>query len=828
MLQIKLGRDFAFPEYKPNYPPTPDYKLVHVFAELKLYVSNKRLKGKAELRIKGTKKTTDVITLDAVDMELRSVLLNEQKLKFDYDGMKLTVYLPKPLKEDDEVKVTILYETKPRKGIYFILPEEYPDAKVPQVWTQGETQDNRYWLPIYDYPNMKCTSELIIYVPKGMKAVSNGVLIEHKDEGDWSIWHWKMDVPISTYLIAFAAADFDVVEEKFGDVLLQYYVPKGRKDDIPRSFSRTADIMKFFSEYTGVPYPYKKYAQACISEFTFGGMENTTITILTDRTLHDEKAHMDFESEPLVAHEMAHQWFGDLVTTKDWANIWLNESFATYFQALYTRHWKGDDEFVYELLQDLDAYLREYGERYSRPIVTRIFKLSMEVFDSHSYPKGALVLHTLKHLIGEDNFKKAVNLWLNKFKFNVADTEDLRKVFEEVYEQDLEWFFDQYVYNAGHPVLNVSYSWAEKDKLLKLTLAQKQGDDSLDVYRMPLDIVIKLGETTIKKQIFMNEKEMRLFLPLDSKPDYVCIDPEFKVFKVLNYELSPDELMKLLKSEYTYCKVLAARSLAKFRSSRVVKALKEFIETEKFWGVRVEAVKTLGVLKIDDALDALIDLEGKVKHPRVRRAVANALGNYKEEKAAKVLVKILENDNESYYVRQSAATSLGKTKWSGAFDYLKKVLNVPSHNYVITIGAIRGLSELGGDEAFKLIKEYTPKGKPTLVRAAAIVALARFPEKREAKDIIRDALFDDNFRIRVSAVLAIKELLDPTFLPLLDKLSREDLFERVQRYAREVANRIRKFIEKGTEYQKLREEIEKIKEENRKLLDTIGKLESKL
>ncbi len=326
----------------------------------------------------------------------------------------------------------------------------------------------------------------------------------------------------------------------------------------------------------------------------------------------------------------------------------------------------------------------------------------------------------------------------------------------------------------------------------------------------------------------MAEKEMRLLIPLDKKPDYVCVDPEFKVFKVLNYELPPDELMKLLKSEHIYCKILAARGLSKFRSSRVVKALKEFILNESFWGTQAEAVRTLGNLKLDDALNALIELEEKIKHPRVRRAIADALGNYKEEKAAKVLVKMLENNDESYYVRQSAATSLGKTRWDGAFEHLKKALDVPSHNYVITIGAIRGLSEIGGDEAFNVIKGYTKKGKPTLVRAAAIMALARFPEKKEAKETIQESLFDDNFRIRVSAVLAIKELLDPTFLPLLDKVSNEDLFERVRRYAREVATKIRKFMEKGAEYQKLREEIDKIREENRKLLDTVAKLEAKL
>jgi len=823
----KHGRDFAFPDYEPNYPRSPDYKLDHVKVDLKVYVYEKRIEGTAILRLKSNKEGLKFIDIDAVDMTIHQVKMEETPLDFIYDGKKLLIELHRELKLDETIEISISYSAKPKKGLYFVLPNKYYPDIVPQVWSQGETEDNRYWIPLYDYPNVKCTSELIIHAPKEFTVVANGKLVETKEEEDWKIWHWVMDKPHSTYLIAIAIGIFDVEEDEVDGIPLYYYVPKGRKDDIKRSFQRTPDIIKFFAEYTGVPYPWDKYAQVCVSEFIYGGMENTTLTILTDMTLHDEKAHMDFESEPLVAHEAVHQWFGDLVTTKDWANIWLNESFATYFQSLYTRKWKGEEEFIYELLRDLDSYLQEYNTRYSRPIVTRVYKYSVEVFDAHSYPKGALVLHTLKTIVGEDVFRRIVKTFLERYKYGNADTEDFRKVVEEITRKDFEWFFDQYVYNAGHPVLTISHSWDPEIKALKVTIKQTQKEDCWDVYKLPLVIEIKTDKERERKTFWIEQKEQTFYIPLEEKPKRICFDPEFTIFAVLKIEQGLEQWIDQLTCEHVYCRLLAARALAKFKSSKAIEALKKAVIEDVFWGVSAEAAISLGKIGGEEALDALIEVEEKATHPKVRRAIAKALGNFKEEKAAEVLTKILTNDEESYYVRSEAATSLGKTKWEKAFEYLKKALEIPSHNHVITIGAIRGLSELGGDEAFNLIKENTKLGKPTLVRAAAIIALARFPEKKETFDLIMDASGDWNYRIRSAAVRAAREMMDARLLPMLDKLASEDLDERIVRAARETAAKIRKHMEKGTEYQKLREEIEKIREENRRLLDRISKLEMK-
>ncbi len=823
----KHGRDFAFPDYGPNYPRSPDYKLEHVKVQLRVHIFEKRIEGIATLRLKSNKDGLKYIDLDAVDMTIHWVKREGTILDYSYDGEKLVIYLDQPLKIDEIVEVSISYEAKPKKGLYFVLPDKYYPDRVPQVWSQGETEDNRYWIPLYDYPNVKCTSELIVTVPKEFTVISNGKLLEVKEEGEWKTWHWLMDKPHTPYLIALAIGLFDVKEDEVDGIPLQYYVPRGRKDDIERTFARTPDIIRFFSEYLDFRYPWDKYTQVCVSEFIYGGMENTTLTILTDLTLHDEKAHMDFESEPLVAHEAVHQWFGDLVTTKDWANIWINESFATYLQSLYTRHWKGKDEFVYELLRDLDTYLREYNMRYSRPIVTRVYKYSSEVFDAHSYPKGALVLHTLNSIVGEETFRKILKTFLERYQFKNADTEDFRKIVEEVTRKDFEWFFDQFVYNAGHPVLSISYSYDPEAKALKITIKQTQKDDCWDEYRLPLETEIATKNGKITRTFWIEKKEQIFYIPLEEKPEKVCFDPEFKIFAVLRIEQGLEQWINQLKCEHVYCRLLAARALAKFKSSKAIEALKQAVLEDPFWGVSAEAADTLGKIGGEEALNALIEVEQKVTHPKIRRAIARALGNFKEERAAEVLVKILTNDEESYYVRSEAATSLGKTKWEKGFDYLVKALEVPSHNHVITRGALRGLSELSGDKAFEIILDHTKLGKPTLVRADAIAALARFPEKKETVETIIEASKDENYRIRASAIRAAQEMMSPKLLPMLDKLAAEDLDERIRRLAREVATKIRRQLEKGVEYQKLREEIEKIREENRRLLDRIAKLEMK-
>lgn len=555
-----IGRNFVYPDYRIQFPRHYGYALRHLRAQVRIKANEKAIEGLAEYNV-DVPLGRGYIELDAAEMRIVSVKVDGQDARFEYDGRTLRVYL-----NPGSHMVQVSYETKPRKGLYFVLPDEHYRDRVPMVWTQGESEDNHYWIPIPDYPNIKFTSELLIIVPKTWTAVSNGVLVETRDLGNEVLWHWRLDKPHSAYLVALAAGEFEVVREDCDGVIIEHYVPRGYGDRARFSFYRTCDMIKFYSEYTGVKYPWPNYKHVAVSEFIYGGMENTTVTIVTDTTLHDEHAHCpgsrfpcpgmeDFTSDGLVAHELAHQWFGDYVTTKDWANIWLNEAFATYFEALYMEHAKGRDEFLYELYQNLRNYLNEYGNRYARPIVTRLYRDPEEVFDRHTYEKGSLVLHTLRNLLGDEVFRRGINLYLTRHAHGNADTEDLRKTLEEVSGQPLDWFFTQFVYSSGHPVIKYSWSYDPGNKLVKLSISQAQGDDSYPIYRLPLEFEIKYpsGKVDIFK-FELSEREATIYVPASERPQYICIDPQFKVgVKSVSADKGIEEAIAELSSENMPC-----------------------------------------------------------------------------------------------------------------------------------------------------------------------------------------------------------------------------------------------------------------------------------
>ena len=269
------------------------------------------------------------------------------------------------------------------------MPDKYYPAKHLEAWTQGETTEAKYWLPCIDHPRVKFSSEISVIVPIGFTAISNGRLLKVEKGGEKQIYHWSEANPHPAYLTSVVVGKY--IEMKDGKNLYCYVSPE-KSQDAPRSFEHTIDMVRFFEEYLATSYPYDKYSQVVVQDFVYGGMENSSCTILTQDTLHDEKAHIDFTSDYLVSHELAHQWFGDLVTCRDWQHIWLNEGFATYCEALYWEASRGKDEFQYYMMQTADDYLEEARTRYTRPIVTKIYKHPDDLFDRHTYEKGGCVL----------------------------------------------------------------------------------------------------------------------------------------------------------------------------------------------------------------------------------------------------------------------------------------------------------------------------------------------------------------------------------------------------------------------------------------------------
>uniref|UniRef100_UPI0025C4285D HEAT repeat domain-containing protein n=1 Tax=Caldivirga sp. UBA161 TaxID=1915569 RepID=UPI0025C4285D len=402
----------------------------------------------------------------------------------------------------------------------------------------------------------------------------------------------------------------------------------------------------------------------------------------------------------------------------------------------------------------------------------------------------------------------------------------LRKAMEEAYGEDLTWFFKQYVYSAGHPVLKVSWSWLPDESAIRLSVSQTQGDDSYPIYKIPLEVKVVYEGNSEVRLLNIEDKEHILHLNAPSKPKYICIDPKFKVFKVTQFDKPLEEAISELSDDDVMCRIEAINALAKNASPRAVEALALTIEKDPFWGVAVEAANALGKIGGELAKSELLRLLKRVTHPRVRRSIIDALGNFKgDAEVAKALLSIANDSKESDYVRYAALVSLGKLRIRDLEGELSKALDYGGFNYVITQGALRGLGELGTDSAFKIVLNYTEPSKPTLVRATAVMALGKFIDRREAIDRLIELARDDQFRVRFAVVATADEVKHPALLPILDELASRDLDGRIRRLAREVAKRIRDQLERGVEYQRLREEIEQIREEHRRIMEEIGKLE---
>lgn len=806
-----IGKNFAFPTYSRSYPRDIAYKLEHIRFDGEIDYAKKRLVASCTLSVSSL--TSQIVEFDAVNLDIAKVEVDGNPSVFTYDGKKLRVAISEPAGRH---AVGVQYSvTSPKKGLYFITPDDDHPEKPYQVWTQGESEDNRYWLPLYDYPNQKCTSEIVLTVPSGQYAVANGVLVETRElEGGRKSYHYVMDQPHSTYLIAFAAGEFEVATDRHGEIPLFYVVPKGRRDDIERSFSKTPKAMKFFEEFTGVRYPYKKYSQVCVTDFTYGGMENISATTLTERTLHDEVAHMDFDSDSLIAHELAHQWFGDFVTCKDWSHIWLNESFATFMQALFFREDRGVDEYYMDLISNLDSYLDEAAKRYIRPISTKFYSTPEEVFDRHAYEKGSLVLNSLMNLIGENTFRSGVKQYLERHSFSNAETDDFRKALENSSSKSLEWFFDQWVYQAGHPELKVQYNYEAESRLLKVDIEQTQED--LPAFTLPLKIVA--GE--VERTFWVREKRATFYLELEKQPEWVCVDPELSVPGSLRVEESIDSRIKKAKSDaHYYCRVHAIRSLSQ-QGERSISVLEEIALSDKSWGLSSEALRALGKVGTQAAYSAI---KRALSHsnPKVRRAAADALGNFRTKEALETLATLVDTE-KSYYVRAAAAKSLGRTKKEEAFELLLRLRSVKSHNDVIAAGSMEGLGELGLERCVSHLLDATLPKNSDQVRRAASQALSKYTANESVRTRLEELTRDRDFAVRIAAVRAIADAGERRLLSAIERTIAEDEDGRVVRSAKEAKRKLETLV--SDQIRELQERVERLEGENRELRSELEKI----
>ena len=415
------------------------YHVVHYKIDVSFDEQKKSVKGRTSITLVPFLPALQNVDLDAEQLNIEHVTLWGKPLQFSVLPRNLNISLDTSYSYHDTLTLVIDYSCTPKKGLYFVQPDSMAPNKPWQIWTQGEDMDNHFWFPCYDFPNDKATSEVFATVRNTYAAVSNGRLTSMKEDKAHGTrtFHWIQDFPHSSYLIMFAAGNYTVLHDSAGSVPLEYYVYPERLADAKASFAETPAIMKFFSSRIGIPFPWAKYAQVAIADFMYGGMENTSATTLIDDGIQlDSRTRVDQNAVGLIAHEMAHQWWGDVVTCKDWRHLWLNEGFASYFDPLYTEQSRGRDEFDFDMYHSQQAALNTDRSLGRKPIV------SVGSYTTNIYSRGADVLHMLRHTLGDDLFWRALHSYIVKYKFQPVETNDLKNAIEEVTGQNLQWFFD--------------------------------------------------------------------------------------------------------------------------------------------------------------------------------------------------------------------------------------------------------------------------------------------------------------------------------------------------------------------------------------------------
>ncbi len=836
---------FNLPGDPIQYPPELLWKTKHLILALEVDLDEKKVKGSVTHVIQILKDEITNIVFDSMGNQINSVILkekNNKNLDFFTTDENLTVLLERPYKKGMEITLIIEYECNdPSAGLYFISPDAAHPHKPKHLWSQNQDEDAKYWIPCHDHPHVKFTYEGIFTVKKGLLAISNGSLINTQEENEEKVtYHWKMEQPLPTYLITLVVGEFSKVElEPYKNTQVNFYVVPGREEEGRRSFGRTTEMIKAFSEKLGVDFPYPKYTQVAVTDFIFGGMENTTATTQTDRTLHDERAAIDFKSDGLVSHELAHQWFGDLLTCKHWSHAWLNESFATYMSAIWTEISEGKDDFLYEVYQDQQAYFSE-DKRYRRPIVHNRFEMPIDIFDAHLYPGGACRLHMLRRLIGEENWWRSLNVYLTKNAHGIVETVDLQRAIEEVIGDPLDWFFDQWLFKAGYPEIKAKYSYDPDNKVIHIQLKQAQKiTDLTPLFLHPITIsIIDDNENERRFVIRMKEPVYNLYVPLERPPVDIRIDPDYSLLMSLDLEKPEDMFIYQLKNDQNIIgKIRAAQALAKKGTQNGLRALQEsLLDDSQFWGVRAEIAKALAILGTDRSFEILSSAVS-IKHPKVRRQVYEALASFHGKRIYDIVAPKAKKGDESYFVEGAMGMALCSSRTKEAFPLIKEFIEKTSWNEIIARMTLQGISKLFEvedlqDEILDLVLRQTEYGNDAFKRATAVSTLAQiYPQAKphhrtSILNTLSRLLEDKEFYVKISAIKAIQSIKEPRFIPTLRKMTSIEAEGRIVRGAKKTIHHIQQGLDKPEELQKLRKMVEDLQEENKKLASRIEKLEA--
>ncbi len=664
--------------YQPSSTKTND--LVHTKLAVRFDYAKRYLYGQEWVTLKPHAYATDTLRLDAQGMDIKTVALmngsSQQPLKFEYsDKNNLRINLGRVFKPGEQYVVYIEYTAKPNelqvqgsqaitdaKGLYFINPDSATKGKPVQIWTQGETQSSSAWFPTIDRPNQKTTQEIAMTVPAKYTTLSNGQLVSQTPAGPGLRTDtWKMDLPHSPYLFMMAVGDFKIYKDTWRGKDVTYYLEPKYAPFAKQIFGNTPDMLEFFSQRLGVEYPWNKYAQVVARDYVSGAMENTSATLHGEQVQMDGRELLDreYQSESVIAHELFHQWFGDYVTAESWSNITVNESMADFSEALYAQHKYGQDASDAHNYRYLQSYLRSPRDA-GKNLVRFHYNNREDVFDLVSYQKGGAIVQMLRTYLGDDVFFAGLQKYLTDNKFGNGEAHQMRLAMEAVSGQDLNWFYNQWYYGPGHPVVTIDYGWDAGTKTQSVTIKQTQPGT---VFRLPLAIDYYVNGKAQRQRVTMTEATQTFITPLAAKPELVNVDAEkFTVWQKTDNKPLTESLYQYSHAPlYVDRREALAAALAAQTTNPAARAVVLAALKDKFYGLRVAAIQGLKLDNKDLAkavAPTLRQLAASEKDNHVRAAALLALGELKDKKDRKTLTDALAH--QSYTVQGAGLEALGE------------------------------------------------------------------------------------------------------------------------------------------------------------------------
>ncbi len=678
--------------YRATSPRIND--LVHTKLDVKFDYDKAWMYGKAWITLKPHFYTTDSLLLDAKGMDIKEVAMMKgsakSALKFTNNGTELRITLDRMYKGGENYTVYIDYVSKPNelkvkgsaaindaKGLYFVNPKGEDKDKPTQIWTQGETEANSAWMPTIDKPNQKTTEEIYMTVPAKYVTLSNGLLISQKKNADGTRTdYWKMDLPHAPYLFFMGVGEFSIIKDSYKGKEVSYYVEKEQAPYARGVFGQTPEMIKFFSDKLGVDYPWQKYSQMVGRDYVSGAMENTTAT------LHQESAYQNAREltdgigwEGTIAHELFHQWFGDLVTAESWSNLTVNESMADYSQTLWMEYKHGKDAGDAENQQGLQGYLSNPNES-KKDLVRFRYADKEDMFDLVSYQKGGRIHHMLRNFVGDDAYFKSLNNYLNTNKFKPGESGQMRLAFEEVTGKDMNWYWNQWFYGSGHPIVKIDYNYDDANGRATVIIEQTQKTDK--IFRLPFAIDVYNGANKKRYTVCVENKIDTFTFSYTQKPDLINVDG--------------DKVMLWAKTDN--------------------KTTENYLHQAKYAPLyldRREAHDYFAKKGMPELMDGLKD-----KYAPLRRNAITKLGTSKIKADAKVIqaIETIANTDKDRRTKAAAISFLAKTKDSKYRSVYEKSINDSS--YSVAGAALNGLQGLEPAKAYEMAKKYSADAKGDL------------------------------------------------------------------------------------------------------------------